>query len=41
VVKAPLVLLLGRTGMTGVWIALAVGELTSAAFALALLRRST
>jgi putative MATE family efflux protein len=41
VVKAPLVLLLGRAGLTGVWIALAVGELTSAAFALALLRRST
>jgi putative MATE family efflux protein len=39
-VKAPLVLLLGRTGTTGVWIALAAGELLSAAVALALLRRS-
>lgn len=37
-VKAPLVVLLGRTGTNGVWSALALGELTSALLALALLR---
>jgi putative MATE family efflux protein len=35
-VKAPLVLLLGRTGATGVWTALALGELVSATLALIL-----
>jgi putative MATE family efflux protein len=37
-VKTPLVLTLGRTGTTGVWAALAVGELASALLALAVLR---
>jgi putative MATE family efflux protein len=35
-VKAPLVVLLGRTGTTGVWTALALGELMSALLALLL-----
>jgi putative MATE family efflux protein len=38
-VKAPLVLLLGLSGPTGVWIALAVGEVLSAALALLTFRR--
>jgi Na+-driven multidrug efflux pump len=38
VVKAPLVLALGHTGVSGVWIALTAGQLVSAAAALALLR---
>ncbi|WP_377267825.1 MATE family efflux transporter [Peterkaempfera sp. SMS 1(5)a] len=37
-IKAPMVLALGSTGVTGVWIALAAGELVSAAAALLLLR---
>ncbi|MGW0585851.1 MATE family efflux transporter [Streptomyces sp. NPDC002920] len=39
VVKAPLVVVLGRTGTDGVWIGLAAGELVTAAVALLLLRR--
>ncbi|MBO3741423.1 MATE family efflux transporter [Actinoplanes flavus] len=38
-VKAPLVVGLARTGTTGVWVALALGEIVSALTALILLRR--
>jgi putative MATE family efflux protein len=38
-VKAPLVLILSHAGTTGVWAALALGEVTSALIALAVLRR--
>jgi putative MATE family efflux protein len=38
-VKAPLVLILSHTGITGVWLALALGEVASALIALAVLRR--
>ncbi|XVV17209.1 MATE family efflux transporter [Actinoplanes sp. CA-131856] len=38
-VKAPLVVALAHTGTTGVWVALALGEIISAAAALLLLRR--
>lgn len=38
-VKIPLVLLLGRTGPAGIWVALPVGEAVSALAALAVLRR--
>jgi putative MATE family efflux protein len=39
VVKVPLVLALGRTGTTGVWLALAAGEVISALTAFTILRR--
>ena len=39
VVKVPLVLALGRAGTTGVWSALAAGEVASALIAFAILRR--
>ena len=39
VVKVPLVLALGRAGTTGVWSALAAGEVVSALIAFAILRR--
>lgn len=37
-VKAPLVLTLASTGTTGVWVALALGDIFSAVIALILLR---
>lgn len=39
VVKVPLLLVLGQAGATGVWLALAAGEVVSALCALAVLRR--
>jgi Na+-driven multidrug efflux pump len=38
-IKVPLVVALGQVGTTGVWIALAAGEVVSALCALAVLRR--
>jgi len=38
-IKAPLVITLGQTGITGVWISLSAGELISALTAVVILRR--
>jgi putative MATE family efflux protein len=39
IIKVPLLLALGRTGSTGIWISLAAGEVTSACAAYTVLRR--